>query len=204
MAGRRVYVVDDEEPIRRSASLLLRVAGFEAHPFDSGQALVDVADALMPGAILLDMRMPGLDGIEVLRALHERGSPLPAVIMTGHGDLQAAVAALDCGAIAFVEKPFSKAMLLDPLELAFLKLEDPEGFAARGLEAGARIAALDIVEQKVLARLTYGRSSAEIGAELGLDPADVELRRARIFAQLGVDGIIGALNVASAAKIPAG
>jgi two-component system response regulator FixJ len=200
MAKRRVYVVDDEEPIRRSASLLLKVAGLDPEAFEAGQALLDVVDALVPGAILLDMRMPGLDGIEVQRALRERGSPHPVVIMTGHGDLNAAVTALESGAVAFVEKPFSKAGLIEMLDLAFLKLEDPEGFSARSRDAQARIAALGTVELEVLAGLTRGRSSEEIGTELSLGVREVEVRRARIFDQLGVDGVTGALNVAFAAK----
>lgn len=200
MARRRVYVVDDEEPIRRSACLLLRVAGIDALAFESGQALIDAASGLVPGAILLDMRMPGLDGIEAKRALRERGSPHVVVILTGHGDVPAAVAALASGAVAFVEKPFSKAHLLEALDLAFLKLEDAEGFAARGVEARERIGALGAVEREILDRMTRGRSSEEIGLELGLAAAEVELRRARIFEQLGADSVTGALNVAFTAR----
>lgn len=201
MARRRVYIVDDEEPIRRSASLLLKVAGLDAHAFDSGKALLAVADALLPGAILLDMRMPDLDGIEVQRALRERNAPHPVIIMTGHGDVQAAVSAFESGAVAFVEKPFSKARLLEILDVAFMKIEDPKGFAARSSEAEMRIAALGAVEQELLERLMQGRSSAEVGVELGLAAAEVEARRARLFEQLGVDSVTGALNVAFAARL---
>lgn len=203
MARRKVYVVDDEEPIRRAACLLLKISGFEPTSFDTGSALLNVADALMPGCVLLDMRMPEIDGIEIQRALGERGSVHPIVIMTGHGDVQSAVAAFEGGAVGFIEKPFSKAQLLDALDLAFLKLEHPEGFAQRLAAAEAQLAELHEEERAFLAGLASGRSNEEIASELGLQTQDLEVKRARIFERLRVESIAGALNIAFAAKLGA-
>src|SRR5689334_12936411 len=100
MARRKVYVVDDEEPIRRAACLLLKVSGFDATSFEAGSALLNVADSLIPGAILLDLRMPDMDGIEIQQRLSDGKSVHPVVIMTGHGDLQSAISALEGGAVA--------------------------------------------------------------------------------------------------------
>ena len=201
MAGRKVYVVDDEEAIRRSACLLLKVWGYDPTPFESGSALLNVAEALIPGCILLDIRMPESDGIEVQRALAELGSVHPVVIMTGHGDVQAALAALDGGAVAFIEKPFSKTRLLETLDLAFLKLEAPDAYRTRLQQASEQVAGLGEDEQAVLACLADGRSAEEMAAALGLRAGDLEIRRARLFEQLGVAGTTGALNIAFAARL---
>ena len=199
--ARKVYLVDDEAPIRRSLSLLLKVAGFDVIAFETGSALLDVADALMPGCILLDLRMPNMDGVEVQRALGERGNGHPVVIMTGHGELQSAVSAFEAGAVAFVEKPFSKAHLLDTLELAFLTLDDPDEYERRRAGAEAQVAALEEEERAVLAGLARGTPNEEIAAELGVAPLDLEVKRARMFERLGVESLAGALGLAFAARL---
>jgi two-component system response regulator FixJ len=199
MTKRIVYVVDDEEPIRRSLRLMLTVQGYAVTLFESGPALLGVVDALMPGCVLLDVRMPEMDGIEVQRHLAARPAELPVVVMTGHGDLTVAVSALQGGAVSFVEQPFTIAMLQQALAIAFLKLEDPDGYRGHAEAAAARVAALGAEERAVLAQLAAGRSNEAIAAELGIGAAAVEIRRARLLGALGAESLSDALRFAFAA-----
>jgi two-component system response regulator FixJ len=201
MTKRRIYVVDDEEPIRRSTRLMLAVQGYEVAAFESGLALLDAFDGLAAGAILLDMRMPGMDGLEVQRALNARAAPHPVIVMTGHGDLSVALAALQAGATAFLEKPFARATLDEALAAAFRKLEDPAGYAAERQRAQAAIAALPETEQRLLSGLVGGLSTEKMASALGTSTQLVEARRARLFAELGVDNMTDALALAFSAGL---
>ena len=199
MSARMVYVLDDEEPIRRSLDLMLRVQGYSVTVFDSGAAMLGVANALVPGCLLLDVRMPDMDGIEVQRRLAESGHALPVVVMTGHGDLAVAISAMQGGAVAFIEKPFSKATLAGALGIAFLKLEDPEGYR-RHLEAAAeRLSALQEEDRAILRQLARGRSNESIATDLGLSGPAVEMRRARLLLELEVEGVSDLVRIAYAA-----
>lgn len=199
MSKRPVYVVDDEEPIRRSACLLLKVAGFAADAFGGGRAFIEAEASLDPGCILLDIRMPDLDGIAVQRLLVEQQSAHATIVMTGHGDVASAVAALDAGAVSFIEKPFSKEQLLPAVELAFKKIENSDDYQAHLDSARQRIGSLGAREQSVLSMLAQDLSSAQIAAALQLTSAEIDFSRALIMQQLGVDSIPAALTVAFAA-----
>ena len=120
---RLVHLVDDDEAIRRSAAFMLKTSGFRVQIYESGDQLLKGALSLDPGCVLLDIRMPGMDGLEVQQALKERGVGLPVVIMTGHGDVTLAVQAMKAGAVDFIEKPFEKAVLLGAIDQAFSRLE---------------------------------------------------------------------------------
>lgn len=201
MARRTVYVVDDEEAVRKSLKLMLSVCGYAAATFESGAALLNVAESLVPGAVLLDVRMPDMDGVEIQKHLASRGSALPIVVMTGHGDLAVAASALQAGAVAFLEKPFAKATLTQALDEAFLKLEDPAAYERRLAAAAESVRALGDEDRALLTSLASGLSSEAIASELGIGSATVEVRRARLFAELGVDNLNEALRLAVAAGI---
>ena len=202
MTRRTVHIVDDEEPVRRSLALMLKVSGYNVSTFDSGAALLDAAEALVPGALLLDIRMPDMDGIEVQKHLASRGrNGLPVVVMTGHGDLAVAAAALQGGAVAFLEKPFAKPALIDALDAAFLRLEDRDAYDRRRSAAAAAVHALSEADRALLASLATGRSSEGIAAELGISTASAEVRRARLFSELGAESLNEALGMAFAAGL---
>jgi len=201
MTKRAVYVVDDEEPVRRALKLMLTVGGYSATAFYSGAALLDAAADLPPGAVLLDVRMADMDGIEVQRRLASLGIALPVIVMTGHGDLAVAAAALQQGAVAFLEKPFSRPVLADALEAAFLKLDSPAAYEERRGGWAARVAALPEEDRALLASVAAGLSNEKIAQRLGIGPTLVEVRRARLFAELGVDTIGEALRMACAAGL---
>jgi two-component system response regulator FixJ len=145
--------------------------------------------------------MPDMDGIEVQTHLANRGVELPVVVMTGHGDLSVAAAALQAGAVAFLEKPFPKSALTKALDTAFLRLEDPQAFARQRSEAAACVHALSDAERALLASLATGRSSEGIAAELGISTASAEVRRARLLSELGAERINEALSMAFAAGL---
>jgi len=193
---RTVYVVDDEEPIRSALKLMLGVQGFAVTPFASGPQFLDVASALVPGCVLLDVRMPEMDGVEVQRRLLSHREDLPVVVMTGHGDMSVAANALQNGAVGFVEKPFAKAILRRSLDAAFLKLEDADRYQKVVAAHRAAVDALTEEERAILSRLAAGRSNEAIAAEQQVSIATIEVRRARLFATLGVESVNEALAVA--------
>jgi two-component system response regulator FixJ len=201
MAGRCIYVVDDEEPVRRALKLMLSVSGFSVTTFDSGAALLDAAETLAPGAVLLDVRMPDMDGMEVQRRLSSRHIALPVIVMTGHGDLAVACSALQGGAVAFLEKPFAKATLTRALDAAFLKLEAPEVYERDLAAAAATVHGLGEEERALLASVAAGLSNEKIAADLGIAAAIVEVRRARLFSELGAENLNEALTMACAAGV---
>ncbi|MBW8784488.1 MAG: response regulator transcription factor [Novosphingobium sp.] len=203
MTKRRVYVVDDEEPIRRSSRLMLSVLGYDVAAFETGSAFLDSPAVLEPGCILLDIRMPHVDGLQVQQELNRRGAPHPVVMMSGHGDIGVAVPAFENGAVAFLEKPFSRAALVGALEVAFAKLEDGPAFQRYVDAARVAIGKLREGDAAVLHLIAGGFGKDAIAAELGVPVDSVEVARARIFAALGIDSITDALRLAFAGGIRA-
>ena len=147
---RQIYLVDDDDAVRRSAGFMLKTSGFAVEPFASGVEFLKGVEALAPGCILLDVRMPGMDGLEVQRALGERGIAFPVIVLTGHGDVNVAVAAMKAGALDFIEKPFEKAVLLAALEEGFAQIERSDRGKARAAEAVLRLNVLTAREHDVL------------------------------------------------------
>lgn len=201
MTKRAVYVVDDEEPVRKALKLMLSVSGYAVTTFDSGASLLNVAEALVPGALLLDIRMPDMDGLEIQRHLAGRDIALPIIVMTGHGDLAVAGSALQGGAVAFLEKPFAKAILIQALDAAFLKLEEPGAYDQQIAAASAAVQELGEDDKALLASVALGLSNEKIAVDLGVSAAVVEVRRARLFSQLGVESVNEALRMACAAGL---
>ena len=199
MTDKTVYLVDDEEAIRRSAGFMLRTSGHRVEAFESGVDFLKVARDLAPGCILLDIRMPGMDGLEVQEALNDRGIALPVVIMTGHGDITIAVRAMKAGAVDFIEKPFEKAVLMGALERAWQRLERSGQRAARAEEAAMRLRILTPRERDVLDGLVEGLPNKTIAYDLGISPRTVEIHRANVMAKLEVKSLSEALRIAFAA-----
>jgi two-component system response regulator FixJ len=130
-----IHIVDDEEAIRRSAGFMLKTSGYAVSTYASGDAFLQAAKDAEPGCVLLDVRMPGMDGLEVQKVMAERGIAMPVVVLTGHGDITVAVRAMKGGAVDFIEKPFEKAVLLTAITAAFERLDDVEARAARASDA---------------------------------------------------------------------
>jgi len=199
MTEKIVYLVDDEEAIRRSAGFMLRTSGHKVEAFASGDELLKAVRDLEPGCILLDIRMPGMDGMEVQQALNDRGIAMPVVIMTGHGDITLAVRAMKAGAVDFIEKPFEKSVLMSALEQAWQRLERSDRRAARAEEAAVRLKILTPRERDVLNGLVEGLPNKTIAYDLGISPRTVEIHRANVMAKLEVKSLSEALRIAFAA-----
>jgi two-component system response regulator FixJ len=196
---RTIYLVDDEESIRRSAGFMLRTSGFQVKTYASGTEFLKEVRNLSPGCILLDVRMPGMDGLEVQKELLGRGIPFPVIVMTGHGDVSVAVQAMKAGAVDFIEKPVAKAVLLDAVRESFARIEQAHHAEERLAEAQIRLEALSGREREVLEGLAKGFPNKTIAYDLGISPRTVEIHRANLMTKLGVTSLSEALRVAFAA-----
>jgi two-component system response regulator FixJ len=168
--NRTIYVVDDDEAFRRSVGFALRTSGYAVTQFASGAEILKAARKLEPGCILLDIRMPDIDGLEVQRNLREQGVALPIIIMTGHGDVSVAVQAMKAGAVDFIEKPFERAVLLSAVEKGFERIENAGRAGARAAEAELKLGALTAREKDVLVGLAKGFPNKTIAFDLGISP----------------------------------
>jgi len=197
---RLVHLVDDDEAIRRSVGVMLKTSGFHVRAYESGVELLKSASSLEPGCILLDIRMPGMDGLEVQSALRDKGISLPVIIMTGHGDVSLAVQAMKAGAIDFIEKPFEKAVLLSAIEHGVERLKRSAADVERADEAAVRLQGLTPREREVLDGLAQGLPNKTIAYDLGISPRTVEIHRANVMSKLGVRSLSEALRIAFAAQ----
>ena len=197
---RLVHLTDDDEAIRRSAGFMLKTSGYSVKSYESGVDLLKDASSLEPGCILLDIRMPGMDGLEVQRKLQEKGIALPVIIMTGHGDVSLAVQAMKAGAVDFIEKPFEKASLLSALNEGFERLERGQASGDRARDAATRLQGLTPRERDVLDGLARGLPNKTIAYDLGISPRTVEIHRANLMTKLEVRSLSEALRLAFAAK----
>lgn len=198
---RWVHIVDDEEAIRRSASFMLKTSGYAARTYGSGVEFLEAARSVEPGCVLLDVRMPGMDGLDVQAAMRERGVAMPVVVLTGHGDVSIAVRAMKGGAVDFLEKPFEKARLVEAIEAALARLNDLEGRAACAQDAALTVAGLTAREQDVLRGMANGLPNKTIAFDLGISPRTVEVHRANLMTKLQVKSLSEALRIAFAAGL---
>ena len=195
-----VHLVDDDGAIRRSAGFMLKTSGYQVRSYESGIDLLKSPGELSHGCILLDIRMPGMDGLEVQQALRDKGVTLPVIIMTGHGDVTLAVRAMKAGAIDFIEKPFEKATLLGAIEQGVQRLREVETERDLAKEATVRLQALTPRERDVLDGLAKGLPNKTIAYDLGISPRTVEIHRANLMTKLEVRSLSEALRIAFAAE----
>jgi two-component system response regulator FixJ len=202
MSDRRlVHIVDDEDAIRRSASFMLKTSGFAVETWPTGVAFLKEVRHLEQGCILLDVRMPEMDGIEVQAALADRGITMPVIVLTGHGDVSIAVRAMKGGAVDFIEKPFEKAALLTSIETAFERLATAGDRMTKAAEAEVMLGILTPREKDVLEGLAQGLPNKTIAYDLGISPRTVEVHRANLMSKLDVRSLSDALRIAFAAGL---
>jgi two-component system response regulator FixJ len=181
-----VHIIDDEDAIRRSASFMLKTSGFAMKTWASGVEFLKEARELETGCVLLDVRMPGMDGLTVQRTMAEQGIAMPVIILTGHGDIAIAVQAMKAGAVDFLEKPFERERLLVAIEAAYDRIQNAETSARRTAEAEILIAGLTAREQDVLRGLADGLPNKTIAYDLGISPRTVEVHRANLITKHNV------------------
>lgn len=179
-----VFLIDDDPSVRDSLTLLLSLKGVATQPFATAESFIETYQPERAGCVLTDLRMPGMTGLELQAALHERQIEVPVVVLTAHGDVATARAALKNGAFDFLEKPIDDAMLLDVLRNA-LRV-DRERRAAETARAAtdSRFERLTEREREILAFIAAGHQNRDIAAKLGISARTVEVHKARIMEKL--------------------
>ncbi len=201
MVDRTVHVVDDDPAVRRSLERLLDAAGFHVVSYQSPAAFLNAASGLSAGCVLLDIRMPGVNGLEVQARLNRLRVNLPVIVMTGHGDVPSAVRAMKAGAVDFLEKPFDDETLLNAIGGAFAKASRLIGGDREAVRAAQRIATLSPREREVLDALLAGRPNKVIAFDLNISVRTVEVHRARMMERLGTKQFADAIRLAVMATL---
>ncbi|MGT2504544.1 response regulator FixJ [Bradyrhizobium guangxiense] len=184
-----VYVIDDDAAMRDSLQFLLDSTGFEVTLFDNAESFVEALPGLAFGCVLSDVRMPGLDGIELLKWMKAQQSPFPIVIMTGHGDVPLAVEAMKLGAVDFLEKPFDDDRLTAMIESAIRQAEPTAKSEAVAQDIAARVASLSPRERQVMEGLIAGLSNKLIAREYDISPRTIEVYRANVMTKMQANSL---------------
>jgi two-component system, LuxR family, response regulator FixJ len=195
-----VHIVDDDPAVRRALARLLRLAGLETVAYEAARAVLDAASSLSSGCILLDLRMPGMGGLELLARMGEFGIDLPVIVLTGHGDVPTAVRAMKAGAVDFIEKPIDENQLLGAIHAALAERKSGERHHAIA-RASEQMALLSRRERQVLEAIAGGRPNKLIAYDLGISVRTVEVHRAHMLDRLGVRNIAEAIRIAVLAAV---
>ena len=198
-----VYVVDDDRDVRRSLSFMLAADDIRSYPFASGIDFLEALPDLDPGCVLLDLRMPEMDGFAVMGGMAEQFVDWPVIVMTGHGEVPVAVKAMKLGAIDFIEKPFTEETLHNSLDNGMALLATREASGQRRRNAHERVATLTAREREVLQALIGGQSNKSIAKQLGISLRTVEMHRGNMMDRLQVGSLAEALTLAIEAGLEA-
>jgi FixJ family two-component response regulator len=186
-SGPVIFIVDDDDAVRDSLALLLGLRGYATRSFARGEDFLAAIDGSAGGCILLDLRLPGIDGLAVQTELAAREIRLPIIMLTAHGDAATARAALKSGAFDFLEKPIDDAALRSIIEAALVRDHDVRDRAGRWAAWQSKLARLTPREHEVLDFIVQGRHNREIAAALGISPRTIEVYKARIMDKPQVD-----------------
>ncbi len=184
-----VYVIDDDPAMRDSLDFLLESAGLKARLFESAVSFLEALPELGPGCIVSDVRMPNLDGLELLKRLQETNKSMPIIIMTGHGDIPLAVEAMKLGAIDFIEKPFEDDRLIGTITAALGGAVQRHKGDAVAADIASRIASLSPRERQVLDGLVAGLSNKLIARDYDISPRTIEVYRANVMTKMQASSI---------------
>jgi len=201
---RRVYIVDDDEAVRDSLSVLLESKAYTVRSFGSAPEFLAAAPSLLVGCMIVDIRMPEMDGLELQQRLIEGTLNFPMIVITGHGDVPLAVRAMKAGAVDFIEKPFTADAILNSLQAALARLETPNEKDPAAAAATAKLALLSPREREVLAGLVAGLPNKSIAYDLAISPRTVEIHRARVMDKMGARSLSQLVRLALAAGVRPG
>jgi two-component system response regulator FixJ len=188
-ADRTVFVVDDDDAALDSLVMLLRSDGLNPSGFSSAQSFLDVLTPEARGCVISDVRMPGMDGVELLRTLKARRCLLPVIVITGHADVTVAVQAMKAGAAEFVQKPFESELILRLVRACLEDNDDAIDASARRLRVLRRIESLTARERQVLDLIMEGASNKLIASSLTISPRTVEIYRANVMSKMRADSL---------------
>ena len=198
-----VYLVDDDPHLLKALQRLLQSAGLQATPFDSAQAFLDGHDRAAPGCLVLDLSMPGLNGLELQRELEQLNSPLPIIFLSGRGDIPATVQAMKHGATDFLTKPVDDTELLAAIQEALATDRRRRRSHDERDRIAERLAALTERERQVLQQVVAGRLNKQIAADLGTVEKTIKFHRANLMRKMGVRSVAELVKLAERAGIGA-
>jgi len=190
-----VYVVDDDDAVRKALSMLIKTAGLAVQAYDSAQAFLDNYSPHQPSCLILDVRMPGMSGMELQEKLINLNINIPIIIITGHGDVPMAVRAVQKGALDFIQKPFEDDMMLERIQKAIEIDTKNREERARQEEIEVRIARLSPREREVMDMLVDGKQTKEIAFHLGLSRKTVDIHRSHVMMKLGVGSVVELVRI---------
>ena len=199
-----IAVIDDDDAVRDSLGALLEAEGYAVASYASGPAFLASLPQAPPACALVDVRMPGMDGLELQRRLADAAPSLPVIIITGHGDIAMAVRAIKAGAVDFVEKPFQDRTILDGIALALASREEVLSRETRRRDIGRRLDRLTAREREVFERLARGLSNKAVARDLGISPRTVEVHRARVMEKLQAISLSHLVRMAMIAEVEMG
>jgi two-component system response regulator FixJ len=197
-----VHVIDDDDAVRESLAFLLETADYAVRAYESATAFLAEVDQAQPGCIITDVRMPGMTGLELVRTLNERGSTMPVIVITGHGDVPLAVEAMREGVVDFIEKPFSDDTILGSLSTAFARSRGQSAQVGERTEIRKRLASLSGRERQVLDGLLAGQANKVVAIELGISPRTVEVYRANLMSKMQAGSLSELVRMALVAGPP--
>lgn len=196
-----VYVVDDDEAIRHSLELLIGAIGLNVRVFSDAASFLDAFDPALRGCIVADLSMPGMNGLEMQERLNDLNCRMPIVFLSGHGDVPAAVRALQRGAVDFLEKPFDPRLLLETIEQAVEMDSKRRAAAEKKAEIDSRINSLTPREREIVTLVADGKSSKVIALDLGISERTVELHRSHIMKKLSARSVADLVRMISDASL---
>ena len=191
-----VYLVDDDPQVRETLQRLLRSEGYKVALFPSAERFLESTDPGHPGCVLVDVRMPGMSGLELLRTMRDQDRSAPVIILTGYGDVPTAVRAMEGGASGFVEKPFNIQELMNRVRDALAEDAEIRREKSRRAEARAHAAQLTRREREVMRLVVAGEGSKQIAAELKVSMRTVEVHRRSIMKKMGVESLAELVSLA--------
>jgi two-component system, LuxR family, response regulator FixJ len=202
-ANRVVHIIDDDEAVRHSLAFLLSSAGFAVRLYDSAGAFLAGLASVQGGCVITDVRMPDMTGIELLRKMKAQACGLPAIVITGHGDVALAVEAMKAGAIDFIEKPFDEDAILSAVQSALDHAQREERGGEDRAAVTAKLALLSERERQVLEGLISGHPNKTIAYSLGISPRTVEVYRSNLMTKMEAKSLSELIRMAILAQVPA-
>jgi len=184
-----IMVVDDDSGVRNAMRSLLKSVGLESALYASAQEFLTAYQPAQPGCLVLDIRMPGMSGLELQQQLNLRGAVIPVIFMTGHGDIPMAVEAMQHGAFDFLQKPFRDQDLLDRIQRAIVRDGEQRQSLGEHARIKAHIESLTAREREVLDLMTQGKQNKVIAQDLGVSPRTVEIHRARVMEKMNAQSV---------------
>jgi two-component system response regulator FixJ len=194
MTERVVHIIDDDDAVRQSLAFLLGSAGLTVRLYDSASAFLAGLSTVRNGCLVTDVRMPDMTGIELLRQLRAKACKLPAIVITGHGDVALAVEAMKAGAVDFIEKPFDETAILSAVQSVLERESNAEGDNA-AVVAG-KLGTLSERERQVLEGVVAGHSNKTIAHDLTISPRTVEVYRANLMTKMGARNLSELIRMA--------